>query len=326
LIRALIIMRDIHFASSVIVAGIIFFDLFIALPILQSNSRFQKSERSFREVTKKILLISLALSIASAFAWLCFLSMRITDKSFGEVVTDGTIWLVLTKTQFGFSWEMRLVFGVLLAACLLVQYKARAGGGPVGLSILASLLASAYLGSLAFAGHGAEGLGIGGNIHLIADFLHLIAAGLWLGALVPFVLLLTCLRRFRENDWELTAAAIGNRFSTLGILAVSILLVSGTINAAFLLDGMAMLIGTFYGRLLLLKISLFAIMLCLAGINRQYLLPRLRDEVESGKSSRTVQQLLHNSLIEIALGLGVILVVGVLGVTAPANEIIGHIH
>jgi copper resistance protein D len=326
LIHALIIIRDIHFASSVIVAGIIFFDLFIALPILQSNSRFQKSERSFQRATKKILLISLALSIVSAFAWLCLLSMRITDKSFSEVVTDGTIWLVLTKTQFGFSWEMRLVFGFLLAACLLVLHKARTGGAVVGLSILASLLASAYLGSLAFAGHGAEGLGFGGNVHLVADFLHLIAAGLWLGALVPFVLLLTCLRHFREEGWELTAAAIGSRFSTLGIFAVGILLVSGTINASFLLDGITMLIDTFYGRMLLLKISLFAIMLCLAGINRQYLLPRLRDKVESGKSSRTVQQLLHNSLIEIALGLGVILIIGLLGVTAPANEIASHLH
>jgi putative copper resistance protein D len=326
LIRALIIIRDIHFASSVIVAGIIFFDLLIALPILQSNSRFQKSERSFREAAKKILLISLVLSIVSAFAWLCLLSMRISDKSFDEVVTDGTIWLVLTKTQFGFSWEMRLMSGVLLTACLLAQHKARIGGALVGLSILASLLASAYLGSLAFAGHGAEGLGTSGNIHLTADFLHLIAAGLWLGAIVPFVLLLTCLRRFREEGWELTIVAIGNRFSTLGILAVGILLVSGTINASFLLDGMATLIDTFYGRLLLLKISLFAIMLCLAGINRQYLLPRLRDEAWSGKNSRIVQQLLRNSLFEIALGGGIILIIGVLGVTAPANEIISHIH
>ena len=122
------------------------------------------------------------------------------------------------------------------------------------------------------------------------------------------------------------AAAAAGRFSTLGILAVGVLLVSGTINAAFLLGGLHSLISTAYGRLLLLKVVLFAAMVSLAGVNRQRLLPRLADHVGPDQGSRTVQQLVRSALAEIAIGFAIILVVGVLGIMAPANELAAHIH
>jgi len=326
LINPLIIVRDIHYASSMIVAGIIFFDLFVASPVLRSDQRWRTSERSFRKGAEKILWIGLALSVVTAFAWLCLVAARIANKPWHEAITDGTVWTVLARTQFGFAWQARLLLAAALVACLLGQRKADAGRAAAGLKILASLLAGAYLGSLAFAGHGAEGPGFERIIHLTADALHLIAAGLWLGALVPFLLLLTGLRRLREEGWVSAAAATGNRFSTLGILAVGLLLVSGTINASFLLASMHSLIDTSYGRLLLLKIVLFAVMLSLAGINRQHLLPQLRDDAGFKGSFRTVHWLVGNSLAELALGLAIVLIVGALGVMAPANEIAAHVH
>jgi putative copper resistance protein D len=326
LINPLVIVRDIHFASSVIVAGVVFFDLLIASPLLRPGSRFPKAESSFRETAGRILWISLALSIASALTWLCLLSMRIAGKGFDDVIADGTIWTVLSQTQFGFTWEVRLLFGVLLGACLLLLRKASKGSTATWLLVAASLLAGAYLGALAFAGHGEEGLGLGQDIHLAADFLHLNAAGLWLGALVPLALLLAALRRFAEGGWLSAAAAAAGRFSTLGILAVGILLVSGTINAAFLLGGMHSLIDTAYGRLLLLKVVLFAAMVSLAGINRQSLLPRLSGTVGTGQGARAVQQLVRSALAEITIGIVIVLIVGVLGIMAPGNELAAHLH
>src|SRR5579863_2802610 len=221
-------VRDIHFVSSVIVAGIVFFELFIASPVLRASLQFTGTAASFGSLTRRILWSNLILSLASALAWLCLVSARIVGKPIGEVIADGTIWTVLSRTQFGFAWEMRLLFGVLLAAFLLPRRT-----GAASWQVTAGVLAAAYLGSLAFAGHGAEGLGIERNIHLAADFLHLIAAGLWLGGLVPLVLFLACLRRFREEHWVPTAGDAASRFSNLGILAVGILLISGTINVSF---------------------------------------------------------------------------------------------
>ena len=323
MIDPLIIVRDVHFASSVIVAGIVFFDLFIASPVLRQNSRFRTSERSFRKTAERILWICLAFSVISALAWLCLLSMRIVHKSLDEVVTDGTVWTVLSNTQFGFAWEVRLVLAAALAMCLLWQRRTNEGRNAITLRALTCLLVAAYLASLAFAGHGAEGMGGEQMIHLAADALHLIAAALWLGALIPFVLLLGRLQGLREEGWVSAASAVGNRFSTLGIVAVGTLLVSGTINASFLLEGMQSLIDTPYGRLLLLKVVLFAAMLGLAGVNRQYLLPKL---CEPGGNYRTAHRLLRNSLVEVGLGLTIVLIVGTLGVMPPANQIMTHVH
>jgi copper resistance protein D len=325
LLNPLVIVRDFHLASTVIVAGIVFFDLFIASPLWRKTTPLRAAQARFQLSTGKILWISLAVSMASALAWLCLLAMRIGHKDLVDVVSDGTAWLVLSQTQFGFAWQIRLLLGCLLAACLLTR---SASGGRLsnGLAILAGLLASAYLGSLAFAGHGAEGLGVEQNIHLVADFLHLVAAGLWLGALIPLVLLLVYLGRFEEDGWISAAGRAASCFSTLGILAVGVLLASGTINAAFLLGGMHSLVDSNYGRLLLFKIVLFAAMVCLAGINRQSLLPRLADGVEAGPAAATVRRLVQSALVEIALGLAIVCVVGWLGIMPPANEVAAHLH
>ena len=325
LINPLVIVRDFHLASTVIVAGMIFFDLFIASPLWRTMPSFRATQARFQSSAGKVLWISLAVSMASALAWLCLLAMRIGRKDLSDVIGDGTVWLVLSQTQFGFAWQLRLLLGGLLAACLLPR---SASGGRLSnsLAVLTGLLVSAYLGSLAFAGHGAEGVGVEQNIHLVADFLHLVAAGLWLGALIPLVLLLVYLGRGKEDGWVSAAGRAASCFSTLGILAVGVLLASGMINAAFLLGGMHSLVDSSYGRLLLFKIVLFAAMVCLAGINRQSLLPRLADGVGAGSAAATVRRLVQSALVEIALGLAIVCVVGLLGMMPPANEVTAHLH
>jgi putative copper resistance protein D len=324
LINPLIAVRDIHFVTTVIVAGIVCFDLCIAAPVLRSELRLPATEASFRSLAAKILWVSLAVSVASAIAWLLLLAARIADEPFDEVIADGTVWTVLSQTQFGLTWAVRFLFAAALTGSLLLQRSAKAVG--VWQRVLAALLAGAYLGSLAFAGHGEEGLGFERNIHLAADFLHLLAAGVWLGGLIPFAILLTCLRRFREQSWVTAARNTGVRFSTLGIFAVGFLLATGAINTSFLVGGLQGLTDTTYGQWLLLKIGLFIAMLCLATINRQYLLPRLGSRTGADQGVLTVQRLVLSTFLEIALGLGIIAIVGVLGISAPAIGMAAHMH
>jgi copper resistance protein D len=326
LINPLIAVRDIHFASSLLVAGILFFDLLVASPSLRmAASRLDATAAAFTRRTAVVLWISLALSVASGFAWLCLLAARIAGKPVADVIADGTIWIVLSRTQFGFAWELRFLFVLVLAACLRTR-RARVDRTPVRQEVLVALLAGTYLGALAFAGHGEEGLGLERYFHLAADFFHLIAAGLWLGGLIPLALLLAYLSHFREETWISIACDAGRRFSDLGIVAVGTLLVSGTINAWFLVGGMQNVIATNYGQLLLLKITLFVAMVGLAGINRQYLLPRLFVFARTGVGSYTVKWLVRSTLVEVALGLGVIIIVGTLGIMAPGADGLAHVH
>jgi copper resistance protein D len=321
----LVVVRDFHFASSVIVAGIVFFDWLIVAPVLGTDLRLTATFSSFRATTQRILWLSLGVSIVSALAWLCLLSIRIAGKPFEQVIAGGTIWIVLSRTQFGIAWAARILIAGLLAICLASRQRHKAlpmdwRGVP------SALLAAFYLGLMAFAGHGEEGLEFERNIHLAVDFVHLVAAGLWLGGLLPLAILLTYLRTRGEEPWLTAACNVGGRFSTLGILAVSILLISGAINASFLVGGIQGLIDTRYGRLLLLKIALVAVMVCLATINRQYLLPQLCSGAGIDQSIPTVRWLVRSTLVEFTLGLAIILIVGVLGITAPAVEMASHAH
>jgi putative copper resistance protein D len=72
--------------------------------------------------------------------------------------------------------------------------------------------------------------------------------------------------------------------------------------------------------------SLFAAMVCLAGINRQYLLPGLFGESGKDRGTRSAQWLVCSAVLELILGVGVIFVVGILGIMAPANNLHSHLH
>ena len=125
------------------------------------------------------------------------------------------------------------------------------------------------------------------------------------------------------------ACDVTRRFSNLGIIAVGTLLMSGMINAWFLVGGTENLVSTDYGRLLLLKIALFVGMVGFAAVNRLHLMPRLSRAAEGGTSdlkSETARRLERNALLEISLGLLIICIVAVLGITPPATEVHVHVH
>ncbi|MFY9601481.1 MAG: CopD family protein, partial [Pseudolabrys sp.] len=104
-------------------------------------------------------------------------------------------------------------------------------------------------------------------------------------------------------------------FSIVGVLSVGGLLATGLVNSWFLLGAPRDLVTTDYGRLVALKIGLFAAMITLAAVNRFYLTPCLPD-------SSALRTLKRNSIAEIALGLCVVLFVAILGTLPPA----AHVH
>ncbi|HVX37960.1 MAG TPA: CopD family protein, partial [Gemmatimonadaceae bacterium] len=162
---------------------------------------------------------------------------------------------------------------------------------------------------IAPAGHAGAQPGSWGDLHLAADVIHLLAAGAWLGGLPALAMLLDAARR-NTDALAVTATRTTARFSWLGIICVGLLIASGVVNAWFLLSGPADLVTSTYGRVLALKIGLFAAMLVLAAINRFRLAPRLPD----AQATRRLQQ---NSIAESCLGLGVLVLAAVLGTLEP---------
>jgi putative copper resistance protein D len=108
------------------------------------------------------------------------------------------------------------------------------------------------------------------------------------------------------------------RFSIMGIISVAVLSASGVINAYVLVGSFHGLIVTQYGKLLLLKLVVFALMLTLAMTNRFWLTPRL-----GLSGTGALRWLSCNSAIEFALGLAVFAIVGMLGTLHPALHLAG---
>jgi putative copper resistance protein D len=165
----------------------------------------------------------------------------------------------------------------------------------------------------AWTGHAGATPGVAGEFPLAADALHLLAAGAWLGGLPPLAMLLAAAWPGKEPRWATVTAIAVRRFSLLGVISVSTLLASGIVNSWYEVGTLNNLFATSYGRLVLVKIALFAAMVGLASVNRFYLTPRLA-------SAGIVRRLCQTSLAETALGFAAIVVVGFLGAMAPASH------
>jgi len=102
----------------------------------------------------------------------------------------------------------------------------------------------------------------------------------------------------------------------MGILAVGALIVTGIVNSIYLVASWPALFGTDYGVLLIVKIALFGVMVALAAANRVRSTPQLlREDAAFLLASRRI---VRNARLEAALGAGVLMIVGVLGVIIPA--------
>jgi putative copper resistance protein D len=153
---------------------------------------------------------------------------------------------------------------------------------------------------------------------LTADVLHLLAAATWTGGLVSLALLLATARRNRSSAWASLARDVAQRFSTLGIISVGALLLTGIVNAWILVGSLNALIVSEYGRLLMIKVGFFGVMVAFAGVNRLRLVPQLAVLSERPARIDVLRQLTRNSIVELTLGVMVFAIVGALGTLHPA--------
>lgn len=188
-----------------------------------------------------------------------------------------------------------------------------------GLRVPVALLGGAAAVTLAWMGHAGAGEGAWGWALLASDVVHLLAASAWIGALAGFLMLLLLKPAQAKQQRGLHAAL--HRFSGVGSILVAALVVTGVFNGWMIIgpDGFATVLDSPYGRLLLLKLALFAAMLALAAANRFRLTPALAARLETGEPTAAAIGALRRSIaLESAVGLLVLAVVAWLGTLSPA--------
>jgi copper resistance protein D len=310
----LIYVRAIHFAATIAAAGAVFFAVLIAEPAFSDAEAGAPSPVVLRGKLSWIAWIGLAVALVSGAAWFVLVAQSMSDIPFADLFSEGVLWIVLLQTGFGRDWLARLVLACLLAAVLAVSFRRHGNKTPV-IDALAAVLAGGLVGTLALAGHAVGARGVEGIIHPAADFVHLIAAAAWVGMLLPLALLLAAAAQDKASIAAAYTAT--RRFSNFGLVAVGVLLVTGFINALYLAGSLPALVETDYGRLLLIKVALFLVMVAIAAINRQIWTPRLVPDANAPSGRNALNRLCRNAAIEAGLGGVIIVIVSVLGVTPP---------
>ncbi len=223
-----------------------------------------------------------------------------------------TAWQsVLFETQFGRAWGLRLgliAVAFVFVGSALAQIQARRA-----LIVVLWLASIVLLVSPAWISHAAaatvQPFGV------LGDMIHLCAAGLWIGGLVPLAIFLTRVRASFSLGEMLPGVL--RRFSTLSLCCVSVLVVSGISNSWLLVGSVYALFTTDYGRLLLVKLTSFAILVGFGARNRFLVKAKVQ---KAGADPDLLAQLRRNVLCEAYLGVAVVVIVACLGVTPPARH------
>jgi copper resistance protein D len=311
----LYVARFLHFAATLLVAGDVFFVVFVAAPAWRDA---KDAGAAVRARLAWIAWFGWGLALASGAVWLVATAAGMSGEPLTEVFSGDVLGTVLTQTRFGNTWLIRFVVACCLAGLFAPLFSARPEKSS-WLSPAAAILAAVLAGSLAWSGHAAGGLGIEAVLHPTADVLHLIAAAAWIGALLPLAVLLA----MTGPDALSVARTATLRFSTLGIISVATLLFSGIVNTWYLVGSVDALTGTQYGRLLTIKIALFVVMVGFATVNRLRLTPQLIQDASPTAIQSAYRWLRRNTAIETAIGVAIIGIVAVLGTLPPASHA-GH--
>ena len=170
------------------------------------------------------------------------------------------------------------------------------------------LLTGALLVAAGFAASGHAATAGPDWITLPTIVLHTLCAAYWIGAFIP---LLVAFRRLPRHQ----VVVVLRSFSTGAVVAVAGLVLAGVVLSALQLRSPAALIGTDYGRLLLLKLALVALLLGIGAINRLILTPALERDAEA------VARLRQTISADLALAAGVIVLTAGLGTVPPPRAL-----
>lgn len=261
---------------------------------------------------RKILLSSAAILVLASLLGLV-LQTAIMAGSITEAIKFQSLQAVVASTNFGPSNLVRATVGVAALFSLILMRPQPA------LWYATSLLGAVACASLAWMGHGAATEGYPGRWHLAADVVHVLAAGMWVGALTMFMGAL----RWPDTIGNTVIHRALKGFGAIGSALVAVIVVTGLVNSWFLvgLSHVANLWSSPYGRLLTLKLLLFASMLFLAATNRFRLTPDLGRRLTQipMRPGNSLLALRISILLETSAAVLIIFLVAWLGTLSPPS-------
>ncbi|MDA0328096.1 MAG: CopD family protein [Gemmatimonadetes bacterium] len=214
--------------------------------------------------------------------------------------------LLLGATSWGRSWLWAAGGSIVAVAAM---FLARAGYSAGWWLVTPVMLALCAFPGLTGHAAGTEGLGL---LPIAADTMHVWAAGGWMGGLALVLYL--------ERRWRQEVDPVGSllpvlvpAFSRIAMVCVGALIVTGSFAAWTQLADWTSLVTTGYGRTLLLKLAVVAVVMALGGWNFRVLTPRLGDASGSMAMRRTAS-------VELLIAQVVLLITAILVRSSPLDH------
>jgi copper transport protein len=180
------------------------------------------------------------LGAAAAFALLAY-----------QTVEAGSTGLL--SGSYGFRWGLREVGFLFLAGCAFLRpSRTRATGVGLGAGLVAV--------GTALLGHSGAGPSLSVT-RVLADALHLVSAATWAGALIIGLLLMA------GHDHRPAALAVLRSFGLPAAACISVVIVTGLYLTSGVIGSVDAALLTFYGRTLMLKVGLVAVIGVLGLLN-----------------------------------------------------------
>ena len=265
------VLRWLYFLTFSIVAGGLLFHVLILEPELR---RRPESEERQRWAWKRTLIVASLASVAALhldlYAYLDW-AQQVVGGDWREFAnTQITNLRTAAPTGLAWTWTTLAWLGVLgLLGAAALRPAARSH-----LALGAGLLALAAALGLSLTGHAASSSGPI-SVAVAADYIHLVAAALWLGGVASLALVAwPAGRPMADAESRMLLTSCLGRFSRLALYLVVALLLAGSYLALSRLSSPSDLLHG-YGAILTVK-SAFALAALGVGLyHRKALLPRL---------------------------------------------------
>jgi len=247
------IVHGIVQGAVVFLVGLVAFAALVWLPATRSMA----GSRDAGPLLVRGVWVLFGLLAIAGLAEVSLYAVRASGEPFGL----GLLGQALFETRVGNVWLARL--GFALVTCLVAAWAAQDGG--LSFWWAATGVGSVLLLTLTQLSHTAAE---GGFLPFASDWLHVLAASLWMGGLLGFPLLIFGpLRSMPAEDRTKLLGKAVRRFSRGATVAVTVIVVTGLYATLLHVPDLQALVSTPYGRALIMKLGLLVLLLATGGIN-----------------------------------------------------------
>lgn len=216
---------------------------------------------------------------------------------------------LLTRSAWGWGW---LAQAAAVAVGVVGHRLAARRSDAAGWVLIAGAAITLAV-TPALSGHALSARG-GAGVAVIADALHVLGAGGWLGSLLVLVTAgIPAAWRLDKGTRGAAVAALVHAFSPTALIFAGVVVATGIFASWQHVGSVAALWSSDYGRLLLLKLAVLSLVFGTGAYNFLRVRPALG--AEAG-----VHRLRRASLVELAVGAVVVVITAVLVATSPPEE------